>query len=103
MHFTPSEIAALVIAASFAAGLNVYATVLTLGVLARLHWAAYLCWPASLLHSIGLSQDRRTGGLRELALACGIAVFAALAWRLAGSRLSATNAAQVESSRQDAI
>lgn len=39
MHFTPSEIAALVIAASFAAGLNVYATVLTLGVLARLHWA----------------------------------------------------------------
>ncbi len=67
------------------------------------HWAAYLCWPASLLHSIGLSQDRRTGGLRELALACVIAVFAALAWRLAGSRLSATNAAQVESSRQDAI
>ena len=39
MHFTPSTIAALVIAASFAAGLNVYATVLTLGVLARLHWA----------------------------------------------------------------
>jgi hypothetical protein len=39
MQFTPSTIAALVIAASFAAGLNVYATVLTLGVLARLHWA----------------------------------------------------------------
>jgi hypothetical protein len=36
--FTPSTIAALVIAASFAAGLNVYATVLTLGVLARFHW-----------------------------------------------------------------
>ena len=36
--FTPSTIAALVIAASFAAGLNVYATVLTLGVLARLEW-----------------------------------------------------------------
>jgi Domain of unknown function (DUF4126) len=36
--FTPANIAALVIAASFAAGLNVYATVLTLGVLARLHW-----------------------------------------------------------------
>src|SRR5580692_2902210 len=40
MHFTPSSIAALVIAASFAAGLNVYATVLTLGLLARLHWVA---------------------------------------------------------------
>lgn len=39
MHISPSTIAALVIAASFAAGLNVYATVLTLGVLARLHWA----------------------------------------------------------------
>src|ERR1700730_11624655 len=38
MPFTPSTIAALVIAASFAAGLNVYATVLTLGLLAHLHW-----------------------------------------------------------------
>src|ERR1700689_657590 len=38
MPFTPSNIAALVIAASFAAGLNVYATVLTLGLLAHAHW-----------------------------------------------------------------
>jgi hypothetical protein len=38
MTFTPSTIAGLVIAASFAAGLNVYATVLTLGVLARVNW-----------------------------------------------------------------
>jgi hypothetical protein len=38
MRFTPSTISGLVIAASFAAGLNVYATVLTLGLLARLHW-----------------------------------------------------------------
>ena len=57
------------------------------------HWAAYLCWPAALLHSIGLSQDRRAGALRDLALACVIAVLAALVWRLAGTRLSATNAA----------
>ena len=35
--FTPSNIAALIIASSFAAGLNVYATVLTLGLLARSH------------------------------------------------------------------
>jgi hypothetical protein len=40
MVFTPSTIAALVIAASFAAGLNVYATVMTLGLLAHLHWVA---------------------------------------------------------------
>lgn len=36
--FTPSTIAAIVIAASFAAGLNVYATVLTLGLLAHTPW-----------------------------------------------------------------
>jgi Domain of unknown function (DUF4126) len=40
MSFTPSTIAALIIAASFAAGLNVYATVLTLGLLTRAHWVA---------------------------------------------------------------
>ena len=38
MLFNPSTIAALVVAASFAAGLNVYATVLTLGLLAHAHW-----------------------------------------------------------------
>lgn len=38
--FTPSNIAALIIAASFAAGLNVYATVLTLGLLSHAHWVA---------------------------------------------------------------
>jgi len=37
---TPTTLAAIVIALSFAAGLNVYATVLSLGVLARLHWIA---------------------------------------------------------------
>ncbi len=36
--FTPTTIAALIIAASFAAGLNVYATLLTLGLLAHAHW-----------------------------------------------------------------
>lgn len=38
MTFTPETIAALVVAISFAAGLNVYATILTLGVLAHFHW-----------------------------------------------------------------
>src|SRR3984957_17358663 len=40
MSFSPANITALVIAASFAAGLNIYATVLTLGLLARTHWVA---------------------------------------------------------------
>ena len=38
MNFSSSNIAGLVVAASFAAGLNVYATILTLGLLARAHW-----------------------------------------------------------------
>ena len=38
MNFAPGNIAALIIASSFAAGLNVYATVLTLGILARRSW-----------------------------------------------------------------
>jgi hypothetical protein len=38
MSFSPANITALVIAASFAAGLNIYATVLTLGILARTQW-----------------------------------------------------------------
>jgi hypothetical protein len=40
MSFSPANIAALIIAASFAGGLNIYATVLTLGVLARTQWVA---------------------------------------------------------------
>ena len=40
MTLTPETIAALVVAISFAAGLNVYATVLTLGALAHFHWIA---------------------------------------------------------------
>lgn len=40
MHFSPANIAALIVAASFAGGLNIYATVLTLGVLARTQWVA---------------------------------------------------------------
>jgi hypothetical protein len=38
MDFTPASIGALVVATCFAAGLNLYATILTLGLLARLHW-----------------------------------------------------------------
>jgi hypothetical protein len=38
MSFTTATITALIVAASFAAGLNIYATVLTLGILARTQW-----------------------------------------------------------------
>ena len=38
LGFTPASIAAIIISLSFAAGLNLYATIFTLGILARLHW-----------------------------------------------------------------
>ena len=38
MNFTPSSIGGLIVATCFAAGLNLYATILTLGIVARLHW-----------------------------------------------------------------
>jgi hypothetical protein len=38
LAISPSTLTSLVIALSFAAGLNVYATVCSLGVMARLHW-----------------------------------------------------------------
>jgi methionine sulfoxide reductase heme-binding subunit len=49
------------------------------------HWTAYACWPFALVHSIALSPDRRSGNLRELALACVLAVLLAAGWRLAGA------------------
>ena len=51
MDFSPGNITALVIAASFAAGLNIYATVLTLGILARTQWVALPAGLDSLGHT----------------------------------------------------
>ena len=51
MPFSPANLAALVVAASFAAGLNVYATVLTLGLLDRLHWVGLPSGLDSLSHT----------------------------------------------------
>ena len=51
MLFSPANLAALVVAASFAAGLNVYATVLTLGLLDRFHWVELPSGLALLTHT----------------------------------------------------
>jgi Domain of unknown function (DUF4126) len=69
MTFTPSSIVALIIAASFAAGLNVYATVATLGLLAHFHWVAlppgldavsnpWVIFVASLLFAVEIFADK---------------------------------------------
>jgi sulfoxide reductase heme-binding subunit YedZ len=52
------------------------------------HWLAYLSWPVALLHSIGSSGDLQSGPLLFLAIACTVAVAAALAWRIAGAAQS---------------
>jgi hypothetical protein len=59
MEFSAANITALIVAASFAGGLNIYATVLTLGVLARTHWV--LLPPG--LHGVGNTWVMLTCGL----------------------------------------
>lgn len=49
------------------------------------HWLAYACWPVALAHSIGSGTDMRSGPLLGLAVACTLAVLAAVGWRLAGA------------------
>lgn len=48
------------------------------------HWLAYVSWPVAVAHSIGSSTDMQSGWLLGLALACILAVAAAVAWRVAG-------------------
>ena len=67
--FTPSSIAALIVAASFAAGLNVYATVATMGILAHFDWVVlppgldslghpWVICVASLLFAVEIFADK---------------------------------------------
>jgi predicted ferric reductase len=50
-----------------------------------IHWLAYVSWPVALVHGIGVSPDLRGGGLKVLAIGCGLAVGGAVIWRLAGT------------------
>jgi sulfoxide reductase heme-binding subunit YedZ len=51
-----------------------------------LHWAAYGAWPLAFVHGFGSGTDARFGWLVVLTLACGVAVVAAITWRLVQSR-----------------
>lgn len=46
------------------------------------HWASYLLWPIALLHGISNGSDGRSAAFLLLALACAVAVGAAIIWRL---------------------
>lgn len=51
-----------------------------------LHWTAYLCWPAAVLHAVGNGTDRGAGWLLLVVAGCVVVVLAAVCWRLAGRR-----------------
>jgi len=47
------------------------------------HWLAYLCWPAAVVHSLGTGTDTRQRWVLAVTACCVAAVVAAGAWRLA--------------------
>jgi len=59
------------------------------------HLLAYLCWPVAFAHSIGSSRDLQHGWLLYLAVACALAVAAAIVWRLASAARQLPRAARV--------
>jgi predicted ferric reductase len=52
------------------------------------HWATYALWPVALLHGLGTGTDAATRWLDAVALACVVAVGAAVTWRLSPSFLT---------------
>ncbi|HEX4833942.1 MAG TPA: ferric reductase-like transmembrane domain-containing protein [Trebonia sp.] len=59
------------------------------------HLAVYLCWPLALVHSLFSDGDMRHGPLLGAAIACALAVAAAIARRLAGVARRPARAARV--------
>jgi sulfoxide reductase heme-binding subunit YedZ len=47
------------------------------------HWLAYLCWPAAIIHGLGTGTDTPQRWVLAITACCVAAVVAAAAWRLA--------------------
>ncbi|WP_051450216.1 ferric reductase-like transmembrane domain-containing protein [Actinospica robiniae] len=47
-----------------------------------IHWAAYLCWPAAVVHGLGTGTDASSPAIAFVTLACAGAVLAAACGRL---------------------
>ncbi|GAA2003555.1 ferric reductase-like transmembrane domain-containing protein [Catenulispora subtropica] len=47
------------------------------------HWAAYACWPAAVVHGLGTGSDPRQPVVLGLTIVCVAAVLGAGVWRLA--------------------
>jgi sulfoxide reductase heme-binding subunit YedZ len=50
------------------------------------HWLAYASWPVAFAHSIGSGPDLWRGSLLDLTIGCVVAIVAAIAWRVIGTR-----------------
>jgi predicted ferric reductase len=48
-----------------------------------LHWTAYLCWPAAVVHGLGTGTDTPVRWVLLLTLACVAVIAGLLGWRLA--------------------
>jgi predicted ferric reductase len=46
------------------------------------HWIAYLSWPAAVVHGLGTGSDPRELWAAALTAGCGLAVLAAVSWRI---------------------
>lgn len=67
------------------------------------HWAAYACWPAAVVHGIGIGGvDRMQPWVLALDAVCVLGVLAALGWRLSATHpdTEARNAAVSTSGRR---
>ena len=48
-----------------------------------LHWTAYLCWPAAVVHGLGTGTDTPVRWVLLLTVACVAVIAGLLGWRLA--------------------
>lgn len=60
-----------------------------------IHLTAYLSWPVAFVHSIYSSKDLQHGVLLYLAIACALAVAAAVTWRLVSAARQVPRAERV--------
>ncbi|TXR55022.1 ferric reductase-like transmembrane domain-containing protein [Quadrisphaera setariae] len=59
------------------------------------HWAAYLCWPSAVLHTLGTGTDAGTWWMTAVVVACTAAVGGAVVLRLLPRRVALPSAAAV--------
>jgi sulfoxide reductase heme-binding subunit YedZ len=62
------------------------------------HWFAYAMWPIALLHAVGNGTNGTSGWFVALAVASGVAVVAAVVWRVSAGFTESARARQEEAS-----